>query len=198
MAVMVVKLVSSLEEVIYNVDRFAGLVDDSAGLQGRLSQFRGWYAHQDSDGNWHFGPSKFIGYEGFDAPTYLSMASSTTPEDERIDGRVTENLFKSKKWFSELDPTSDMYVQLKTKLAAFLDRYGKEPYVNTRINIAYRSIPQENSKRSTHSVVTPTTNTKVLVTNALLFEIKCNLDGNCSPSSAWRIAGRGLDVGVKD
>jgi hypothetical protein len=59
-----------------------------------------WYAVKDDKGRWRFAPSKFVGYEGIDAKTYLQAA-------EESDGRRTEAQLQM--WFAAIDPMSELY-----------------------------------------------------------------------------------------
>ena len=108
------------------IRRFQGEVARSLGLASRLGYMRAWYAEQDEQGQWRFGPSKFVGYRGLDAERYLD------PSDGK-DGRRTEAQLRE--WFTEVDPSSELYGELSSQLATFLARYGKVPSTKMRINV---------------------------------------------------------------
>ena len=111
----------------------------SPGLAERLAYARAWYAVQESpDGNWLFGPSKFIGYAGLTADLYLETAGL-------FDGRRTETQLQ--RWFRELDPASPQFADLAPRLSAFLARYAKAPSRKARINVL------RGSERRSHSSV---------------------------------------------
>lgn len=144
------RIVSTPAEAFHNITRFEAEVEKSAELRDRLPYARAWYAYRESrlgGGNtsWSFGPSKFVGYEGLDAETYLKDA-------QEIDGRQTEAQLRS--FFTIVDPTHPQYAELRSALVAFLAKYGKVPSTKTRINI-YRGIkrvfPTEQSADNAHA-----------------------------------------------
>lgn len=120
------KIVSSPETVLANIERFGLEVDKSSELQSRLAYARAWYAQQNNRGVWHFGPSKFVGYEGLNAKTYIESA-------ENRDGRRTEAQLQQ--WFVVVEPASPVYGELRSALFAFLAKYGKTPSTKMRINV---------------------------------------------------------------
>ena len=109
------------------IHRFAEEIRRSPELARRLSHARSWYADQDKDGRWRFGPSKFVGYEGLDAETYLDLSN------RGLDGRKTEP--RLQRWFTELDSSTDLYACLIPQLSAFLTVHGKVPNMGMRINV---------------------------------------------------------------
>jgi hypothetical protein len=120
------KIASSPQTVLSNIERFGTEVDKSPALQGRMAYARAWYAQQDRGGVWRFGPSKFVGYEGLNAKTYIESA-------ENRDGRRTEAQLQQ--WFVVIDPASLIYGELRSALFSFLAKYGKTPSTKMRINI---------------------------------------------------------------
>jgi hypothetical protein len=74
---------SDLSGVLSNIARFREEVERSRALQKRLAYARSWYAYQDQEGDWRFGPSKFVGYDRMTAEGYIETA-------EDRDGRRTE------------------------------------------------------------------------------------------------------------
>lgn len=141
------QIVAVPAQAMANIEKFEREVEGSPGLQSRLAYARAWYASQDDSGQWHFGPSKFIGYEGMTADAYLNDA-----EDER-DGRRTETQLRS--WFKEVDPGSELYQELSTRLFALLARYGKTPSTKMRINVRRKSQlqPQEVSPEAANDKI---------------------------------------------
>lgn len=119
-------IASKPDTVLNNVTRFGGEVRKSPALQGRLAYARAWYAHKSSRGEWLFGPSKFVGYEGLNAKTYIESAESR-------DGRRTEAQLQD--WFTVVDRSSPIYDELNTALVAFLASFGKVPSTLMRINV---------------------------------------------------------------
>ena len=110
------------------IHRFADEVRRSRQLAGRLSYVRAWYAEQDENGRWWFGPSKFVGYEGLDAATYVELWNTG------LDGRKTEAHLQ--RWFREIDSSSGLYGHLNSELSAFLALYDKAPNRKKRINVS--------------------------------------------------------------
>ncbi len=120
------KVASTPQTVLANIKRFGSEVRQSPELQGRLAYARAWYASKNERGEWQFGPSKFVGYEGLDAKQYIKSA-------EERDGRRTEAQLQQ--WFAEVDSSSDLYEQLSSDLIAFLAKFRKVPSTKMRINI---------------------------------------------------------------
>jgi hypothetical protein len=117
---------SDLPGVISNIARFREEVERSSALQKRLAYARSWYAYQDQDGQWRFGPSKFVGYDRMTAEGYIETA-------EDRDGRRTEAQLQQ--WFTAVDPESELGTQLSSALYRFLASYGKAPSTKMRINV---------------------------------------------------------------
>lgn len=113
------------KSVAANIRRFQDEVARSPDLQARLPYARAWYAVRDR-GRWLFGPSKFVGHDGFNAGTYVAQSKSH-------DGRITEAHLR--RWFTTVDSGSPLDQALRPALNRFLARYGKVPSVATRINV---------------------------------------------------------------
>ncbi|GAA0675111.1 hypothetical protein FHT00_002927 [Sphingomonas insulae] len=118
-------IVPNVREALNNVRRFAREVKTSTILQSRLAYARAWYAHRDVEGDWHFGPSKFIGYEGMTAKEYVN--------EEHRDGRITERQLGQ--WFTQVPEGTPLHAELDQALRSFLERYGKVPSSLSRINV---------------------------------------------------------------
>jgi hypothetical protein len=121
------KIVSSPAQAIANIRKFEQEVAKSTDLQNRLPYARAWYATKDADARWHFGPSKFIGYQDIDAAIYLREA-------DEADGRRTEAQLQS--WFSIAVEGNPLHSELYAELVGFLAKYGKTPSTKARINIS--------------------------------------------------------------
>lgn len=111
------------------IHRFGGEIRRSAELARRLPYVHAWYAARDEDGRWRFGPSKFIGYEGLDADTYLELSR------RGLDGRKTEARLRDRQWFVELDSSSDLYRSVFRDLRDFVAEYGQVARRGVRINV---------------------------------------------------------------
>ena len=120
------KIASSAQTVLANIQRFGSEVEQSPALQARLAYARAWYAYQNSQGKWQFGPSKFIGYGGLDARQYINSA-------EQRDGRRTEAQLRQ--WFTVIDSSSELYNQLSSALFSFLAKFGKAPSTKMRLKV---------------------------------------------------------------
>jgi hypothetical protein len=119
-------VVCDAENVLANIARFEDEIKQSHALQKRLAYARAWYAYQDEKGAWHFGPSKFVGYDGMTAQRYIETA-------EDRDGRRTEAQLQQ--WFTQVDPASQLGKELSAALFALLAQYGKAPSTKMRINV---------------------------------------------------------------
>lgn len=119
-------LVTNPHEAIRNILRFEAQLARSSGLRARLAYARSWYAHPLGESEWHFGPSKFIGYQGMTAKEYLN--------EESRDGRRTERQLGE--WFVEVPVQDPLYQELNRALHAFLRRYQKTPSSLSRINVS--------------------------------------------------------------
>ena len=118
-------IVPTQQQAIDNIPRFADELDTSAELQRRLAFARAWYAVQDEEGDWHFAPSKFCGYEGMTAEEYTN--------DDPRDGRRTEAQLQ--KWFTVVPEEDPLFDTLYEALTSFLATYDKPPSSAIRINV---------------------------------------------------------------
>ncbi len=121
------KLASTPDSVRKAIDSYNREIVRCNDLSNRMSSARCWYAIRDDNGNWKFGHSKFVGYEGLDAITYLKHAKPN------LDGRETEAHLRQ--WFEVVDPTHELYDCLNLKLTAFLAQFNKSPNKLSRINV---------------------------------------------------------------
>lgn len=117
------KLINSPEDAVEGIKTFNEELKKSLGLQERLAYVRSWYAIKTENG-WAFGPSKFIGYQGLSADTYLTV---------RLDGRKTEAQLAN--WFQAVDETTALFDELEDALVDYLEGYGKEPSRISRISV---------------------------------------------------------------
>ncbi|MBT2246262.1 hypothetical protein JQK15_22410 [Sphingobium sp. BHU LFT2] len=118
-------LVTTAKQAVRNIARFSHELDASPDLQSRLSYARAWYAHREND-VWHFGPSKFCGYQGMTAAEYV--------DDDPRDGRRTERQLSQ--WFTEISEDAPLYEELAIGLTAMLAKHGKVPSAKMRINVS--------------------------------------------------------------
>lgn len=138
------KMISTSTQAVANILKFEDELERSPELQARLAYARAWYANRDADGEWHFAPSKFVGYEDIDAKTYLHAA-------EESDGRRTEAQLQQ--FFKVVDPTDTLHDELNSALVAFLAKFAKTPSTKTRINVRKRGLAALTTKASTKAPV---------------------------------------------
>lgn len=119
-------LVTSPAQVIDNILRFQSKLEDSLELQNRLAYARAWYAQRDKEGRWHFGPSKFCGYQNLTAEEYIERS-------QELNGRRTEKQLNQ--WYIEVPENEELYTALANGLADFLAQYDKSPSAKMRINV---------------------------------------------------------------
>src|SRR5437867_7352836 len=122
---IMLKIVTTPAQAFANIRTFESELAKSPELRDRLPYARAWYADKDVDGQWHFGPSKFIGHQDIDAALYLKEA-------DQADGRRTEAQLQS--YFSVVDAGNPLYAELHSALVSFLAKYGKTPSTKARIN----------------------------------------------------------------
>ena len=121
--------VSTPEMACDAIHRFGEEIRRSPELARRLAYVHAWYADRDEHGHWRFAPSKFIGYEGLDAATYLELSR------RGLDGRKTEARLRDRNWFVELDSSSDLYYSVLNDLCDFLAKYGRVARRGIRIHL---------------------------------------------------------------
>jgi uncharacterized protein (DUF433 family) len=118
------RVVVSFEEVVENIHTYAAHVGE--GLAGRIKQHPAWYAIRDGDGNWLFGPSKFIGYPKANPQSYLSSYS-------RNDGKETEPALAQ--WFEQVDLQTALGRELRSAFTRFAEKFGKAPNSRWRVSV---------------------------------------------------------------
>ena len=118
------RLVNELAQVIENIRRYQTELDRGSDSADRLIELMTsaphWYAVE-SDGQWLFAPSKFIGYVDNNAEDYKSIGR---------DGRDTEDSLKQ--WFG-FAPT-EVEDELRPALLRFHEKHGHSS-LNKRVRI---------------------------------------------------------------
>jgi len=120
------QLVTTPEEAINNINRLQLELDRSPKLAGRLRQAHAFYIDDRGTNGPLFGFSKFVGYVGLDAETYLDGAHERS-------GTNTEHALSS--FFEELPRGSKLYRSYHAKLTDWLGRYGKSPRKDVRLMV---------------------------------------------------------------
>lgn len=112
------KLVTKFEDVISAIKTLNDSLDSNPELVGRLGQAHAYYAVDDDRGQTSFGFSKFVGYAGLSARSYLANY-------KELDGRKTEDALRA--WFEELRYGSPAYEAKFDELHDWLAQFGKKP-----------------------------------------------------------------------
>jgi hypothetical protein len=120
-----IRPIVSIDQMIANIQRYN---EDLATVADRLPYARAWYALRVGKG-WLFGPSKFIGYQGLSAKTYIERDKEKMP----LDGRVTESILQQ--WSDLVENGDPRHNQLHTALNELCARFGKKPNSLTRISV---------------------------------------------------------------
>jgi hypothetical protein len=110
--------VRSIGDVMATMDRFHRDLPTAPGLIARLGQAHAYYVIPDENGFNRFGFSKFLGYRGQTAESYLAQY-------KELSGINTEHALKD--WFDEVKPGSTTYRMLFEELVEWMGKYGKKP-----------------------------------------------------------------------
>jgi uncharacterized protein (DUF433 family) len=127
------KLVSSREQVVSNIRKFADEIAGSAEMQSRLGQVHDWYAFRLPDGAWAFGPSKFVGYRDNTIKKYL--------ENYRTNANGGETEQALNPWSIGVESGSRLERELTNALEEFLDRWGRKPRRGNQIRLVSEDEP---------------------------------------------------------
>jgi uncharacterized protein (DUF433 family) len=129
------KVVTSLSEVIENINAYQDALRYNAKIRDRISKVWSWYAIKDEKSDvWKFGPGKFIGYSDPRPERYLKESSRSGD----FDGRITERVLA--KWFTIPEPGSRRERELVDALREFLAGYGKVAGARARINVPVEEV----------------------------------------------------------
>lgn len=129
------KMVTSLEEVVENIEKYQDALRQNAEIRRRVAMVWSWYAVRDQhSGGWKFAPSKFIGYHDPSAERYLAESGT----DGDFDGRITERVLAQ--WFATPEANSKLERELAEALRSFLAGFGKAPGARARINVPLENI----------------------------------------------------------
>lgn len=138
-------LVTDRDQAIANILRYRAELDNArrgADLRKLMSRVHAWYAARPNGGQWHFAPSKFVGYPDNSAEAYFR-------ERQVRDGRQTERILRQ--WFHTIEPGTRQADLLDRELRRFLSDYGHPaPRKDARI-----SVPAEIFDRIANAPETP-------------------------------------------
>ena len=133
-------LVSNASHVETNIRAYQGEVERNAELAGRIRQHTAWYAIGADDGQWLFGPSKFVGYEKMTAGEYLAIAAKGGGGN----GRLTER--ELEKWFEQVSQDNPRYRELREAFELFARRFGKSPNERWRVSVQREAANRRSQK----------------------------------------------------
>ena len=108
-------LIDSMDQAVANISRYQTELERNPRLAALMKQVHAWYAVRSDDSAWFFAPSKFVGYAGNTAETYLSGA------DVRDGGRTEAVL---KRWFDIVPPATRRGAEIENALRKFLQIHG--------------------------------------------------------------------------
>ena len=113
-------LVDSPAQAIENIHRYQTEIRRGTRLSDtlveRMTNVRKWHAVEADDGAWLFGPSKFVGYVGLTAETYVQLsARDYEPAADRLDGKKTRR--RLQRWF---EPATERIAELDVALKSLL------------------------------------------------------------------------------
>lgn len=111
-------LVASPGKAFEAIRELNKILPSNPSLSDRLGQAHAFYVLEQQNAEPLFGFSKFVGYDGLTASSYLL-------DYKRLDGRNTEHALS--KWFEELRFGTPAYNAMYAKLSAWLARFGKRP-----------------------------------------------------------------------
>ncbi|MBI0165774.1 MULTISPECIES: hypothetical protein [Snodgrassella] len=129
-------LVKNKLQAIENIEKFQSELNKKNKknkLVATLGQFSKWFAFKSESGQWIFGPSKFIGYQG------ISLEEYEKKDEYQLDGRKTDDILKQ--WKST--PTKEELEELTDNINSFLDIYGKHLKKNAAIYLLNKSQQEE-------------------------------------------------------
>lgn len=121
------ELVTSLREVVNNINQFNKDLEDNTDITSQLTMFIHWYYIPDLNA---FGPSKYIGYKNMNTPKYA--------RGKRKTGVDTEKTLKD--WFIKLPIESEKSQVLMEELCKLLAAHGKKVKSNAFIHILKNGI----------------------------------------------------------
>jgi len=132
------QLVTHPSQVLEAIETLQLELEASQELVGRLSQAHAFYMTENACGETIFGFSKFVGYVGLNAETYLATASQRSGSKSE----VALSLF-----FNEISANSSLYRHYYGKLSEFLAKYGKTPRKGVRLMVMKPEFQEDDAER---------------------------------------------------
>lgn len=129
-----ITLVQNLDTAISNIATFNQALASGRHPQVNklVAHVQAWYAIEQGDGKFLFGPSKFIGYANITPELY----AQETGAKGRLDGRVTEK--KLSPWATPVTEDDERYEAVHSALAEFCGRHHSFPNKRARISVFRR------------------------------------------------------------
>lgn len=137
----VMQLVSNVGQIQANMKRLSEGLNCSPDLAKHFGFAHTWYVDAQDPEEPIFGFSKFVGYEGVDAATYLNQYRI-------LNRRNTELALKA--FCEELEPDSPQFEAYHAKLTEWLAKFGKNPRNPVRLMVL-KSEPQHDDGAEDHS-----------------------------------------------
>lgn len=109
-------LATSPESVQRNIDAYWQTAHEHPDLIKDAARVKKWKAHRTKEGEWRFGPSRFVGYEGMTAKKYLKRKEKGP--NGGLNGTETE--VHLRKWTENVPHGTKLYHQLLDALEEFL------------------------------------------------------------------------------
>lgn len=109
-------LSKSFESTLRNIDAYWETARDYPDLIKDAARVKQWKAYRTESGEWRFGPSRFVGYEGVTAKKYIKRKKMGPAG--LLNGTETEKHLSQ--WTEDVRQNSKLYHQLLDELAEFL------------------------------------------------------------------------------
>ena len=113
-------LTKSLNSVQRNIDTYWETACKHQDLIKDSARVKQWKAYRTKDGEWRFGPSRFVGYEGMTPKKYLKR--KWMGAEGGLNGTETEKHLRQ--WTEDVRRNSKLHHQLLDALADFLGKAG--------------------------------------------------------------------------
>lgn len=135
------KLVTTVSQVLNNISTLSLELDNTPELVDRVGLVHTWYIDARDREDPKYGFSKFVGYQGLDAETYLRNY-------KKLNGRNTEWALRD--MCEELRPGSPEYLRYHEALVDWLAGFSKKPRNPVRLMLLkpeIRNQPQSEDRR---------------------------------------------------
>lgn len=113
------RLTTSPQDVQDNIDRYWNTAHEHPDLIKDAARVKQWKAYRTNEGEWRFGPSRFVGYKSMTADKYVERKERT---DGGLSGTDTEAHLR--KWTENVPHGSRLHHQLLDALTEFLTEAG--------------------------------------------------------------------------